>query len=292
MLHELKEQNGDDDDTPSIRTLCPTRWTVRANSLASTIANYNCIQDLWEKALVSTTDTEIKARIRGVASQMQTFKFFFCLVLSELILRQTDKLSQTLQQPELSSVEAHEVVMKTLEKICTDEDFELFWKNVGIKKNVNIDELRKRKAPKRFETGSAPSEFPASVEDYYRQIFFEALDLALTSIKNRFDHKGYQTFSQLEQLLFKACTGENFETAELCLQLFLEDFNKDELEALRISCSIQKQKMKHHQLHLSKLPYYLCLFPKECFLGQSLGHFNYYLQPIRPQKNLSVPFVT
>ena len=96
---------------------------------------------------------------------MQTFKFFFGLVLSEIILRQTDKLSQTLQQPELSSVEAHEVVMltvKTLEKIRTDEDFELFWKNVGIKRNDNIDEPhlpRKRKAPKRFETGSAPSEF-------------------------------------------------------------------------------------------------------------------------------------
>ena len=79
---------------------------------------------------------------------MQTFKFFFCLVLSELILRQTDKLSQTLQQPELSSVEAHEVAMKTLEKICTDEDFELFWKNVGIKKNVNIDELKHQKGLK------------------------------------------------------------------------------------------------------------------------------------------------
>lgn len=169
---------------------------------------------------------------------MQTFKFFFGLVLSELILRQTDKLSQTLQQPQLSSVEAHKVAMltvKTLEKIRTDEDFELFWKNVGIKKNDNIDEPhlpRKRKAPKRFETGSAPSEFPASVEDYYRQIYFEALDLAVTSIKNRFDHKGYQTFSQLEQLLFKACTGENFATElNYVCNFFFEDFNKDELVA-------------------------------------------------------------
>ena len=86
------------------------------------------------------------------------------------------------------------LTVKTLEKIHTDEDFELFWKNVGIKKNDNIDEPhlpRKRKAPERFETRSAPSEFPASVEDYYRQIYFEALDLAVTSIKNRFDHKGY-----------------------------------------------------------------------------------------------------
>ena len=238
MLREIKDQNNDD-DTPSIRTLCPTRWTVRANSLASIITNYNNIQDLWEKALISTRDTEIKARIRGVASQMQTFKFFFGLVLSELILRHTDKLSQTLQQPELSSVEGHDVAMltvRTLEQIRTDEDFELYWKKVGIMKDqVDVDEPqlpRKRKAPRWFETGAAPSEFPASVEDYYRQIYFEAIDLAVTSIKNRFDHKGYKTFSQLEQLLFKACAGENFENElDFICDFFFENFEKDDLAA-------------------------------------------------------------
>lgn len=40
MLCCLKEEIGS--DAPSIRTLCPTRWTVRAQSLASIIANYSC----------------------------------------------------------------------------------------------------------------------------------------------------------------------------------------------------------------------------------------------------------
>ena len=76
--------------------MCPTRWTVRADSLASVIANYNNIQELWDSALRSSSDSEMKARIHGVDSQMQTFRFFFCLLLSEMILRHTDKLSQTL----------------------------------------------------------------------------------------------------------------------------------------------------------------------------------------------------
>lgn len=35
MLARLKEEVGD--TTPNVRTLCPTRWTVRANSLSSVI---------------------------------------------------------------------------------------------------------------------------------------------------------------------------------------------------------------------------------------------------------------
>ena len=83
--------------------------------------------------MCATSDTEMKARIHGVASQMQSYTFLFCLLLSEMILRHTDKLNQTLQQPKLSSNEAHGVAMltvKTLEGMRTDDDFDLFWKKV------------------------------------------------------------------------------------------------------------------------------------------------------------------
>ena len=65
---------------------------------------------------------------------------------------------------------------------------------------------RRRKAPRGFEEGSGPSEFPLSVEDENGHMYFEAIDLSLMSICNRFDQKGFQTFSNVEQLLFKACT--------------------------------------------------------------------------------------
>ena len=54
-----------------VRTLCPTRWTVRAGSLASIIENYDNIKVLWEAALRATGDTEMKARIQGVRSHFQ-----------------------------------------------------------------------------------------------------------------------------------------------------------------------------------------------------------------------------
>ena len=77
MLNSIKEQIGD--DAPSVRTLCPTRWTVRAQSIASILSNYKNIQDLWDEALEGLVDSDIKARIQGVSSQMETFQFYFAL---------------------------------------------------------------------------------------------------------------------------------------------------------------------------------------------------------------------
>ena len=55
-------------DTPGIRVLCPTRWTVRAESLRSILDNYTVLNEVWMESLEEVTDTEIKARIRGVQS--------------------------------------------------------------------------------------------------------------------------------------------------------------------------------------------------------------------------------
>ena len=41
--------------------LCPTRWTVRANALASIIENYVVLQDTWDEALEVAKDTNSKA---------------------------------------------------------------------------------------------------------------------------------------------------------------------------------------------------------------------------------------
>ena len=57
-------------DTPGIRLLCPTHWTVHGDSLSSIISNYAILQDTSEKSKDEVTDTEMKSRIIGVSAQM------------------------------------------------------------------------------------------------------------------------------------------------------------------------------------------------------------------------------
>ena len=208
MLREVKEEIGS--DAPAVQTLCPTRWTVRTESLASILAKYDNIQVLWVTSLHKTSDTEMKARIQGVARQMQLFKFFFCLILSEMILRHSDRLSQTLQQLKLSSVEGHELAMltvKTLESLRNDENFNMFWLTVEKKRILqNIHEprlARRRKLPSRLELGIAVAEFALSPKEEYRRVYFEALDLAMASIRSRFNQRGLESFQAWNSFLLR-----------------------------------------------------------------------------------------
>ena len=82
--------------SPGIPALCPTRWTVRAESLRS-IENFETLQSVWEEALEYVKDSDMKARIRGVSTHMRNFDFFFGTMLGHLILSHSDTFSRTFQ---------------------------------------------------------------------------------------------------------------------------------------------------------------------------------------------------
>ena len=167
---------------PGIRVLCPTRWTVKADSMNSIINNYGVLEDLWEVAVTVVRDTEVIARVKGVESQMQTFDFFFGLVLGEILFRHSDNLSRALQKKDFSAAEAQVIAGKTvvtLQSIRNDESFNNFWQKVNSlasKDDINDPILpRKRKRPGRFEEGQGPYAFDQTPKDMYRKIYFEAL---------------------------------------------------------------------------------------------------------------------
>ena len=43
-----------------IRTFCPTRWTVRDNSIGSILENYQELKQLWEECLETKLEPDIK----------------------------------------------------------------------------------------------------------------------------------------------------------------------------------------------------------------------------------------
>ena len=202
---------------------------------------------------METSDTEMKARIRGIASQMETFRYLFGLLLSSMILRHTDMLSRTLQNPELTSVEGHEVAMLTVKTLQRMHSFEMFWKRVELRRrelDVEVAVLpRKRKVPKRCEVGAAEPHFHNTPESFYQQIYFEALDLSIASITNHFDQPGFKFYSGMEQLLFKACKGEDCE-AELTAvcDVYGEELSRQSLEPqLKVLRTLYLEKVENDE---------------------------------------------
>ena len=111
------------------KIFCPTRWTVRGDPLAAFIDNYSELMDLWDRSLQATSETEMKSRLQGVRGVMSTFQFLFSCSLGKIILKKTDNLSKTLQNPSMSAAQGQKIahlVIETLSEDRCDEKFELF----------------------------------------------------------------------------------------------------------------------------------------------------------------------
>ena len=81
-------------ESRGVHDFCPTRWTVRGDSLAA-VLNHMELIELWEWSLEVCKDTEMKAWIRGIQGMMTTFPFYFGCTLGEFVLKHTDNLSRS-----------------------------------------------------------------------------------------------------------------------------------------------------------------------------------------------------
>ena len=67
---------------------------------------------------------------------------------------------------------------------------------------------RKRRAPARIEVGSGQPTFPETPKDHYRRIYFEAIDLIVNAIEQRFSQPSFAADERMESLLLKGINGE------------------------------------------------------------------------------------
>ena len=265
--------------SPGIRVLCPTRWTVRADSLANIVDNYTLLQSTWEEAVEITRDTVTKARIIGVAAQMKTFNFLFGSILGEMLLRHTDNLSQTLQKKTISAAEGQQVgrlVIGTLSSLRTEESYNLFWEKAAtVAKSVDVGEPqvpRQRKMPKRYDDGLATGTPHDSPKLYYRQLYYEAIDNIIDGLKNRFEQPGYKVYCNLEQLLTKACQRKCFEEEfQFVCSFYKDDFQPELLRAqlLTLGVDFERAYKEAHGVQRSTTEIFDV---REYFQSMSIGH--------------------
>ena len=121
---------------------------------------------------------------------------FIGFSLGVLVLGHTDSLIGAIQKKTLTASEAQGIAamtVKTLSLLRNEEMWTMFWKKLNCQadgNHVSSPTLPRRcRAPLRLEDcidGKAMPEYPERVDDYYRRIYFEALDLVTTIINDRF----------------------------------------------------------------------------------------------------------
>ena len=134
---------------------------------------------------------------------MKKFEYYFGVSLGLLILRHTDNLSRTMQKADMSAAEGQDVMcltLSTLKSLRNDSSFDQFWQRICTSsEELDIEKPtlpRRCKVPRCLDDGAAPT-FPDTVEEHYRVIYFEALDLITSCISDRFDQPGYKTYGKV-----------------------------------------------------------------------------------------------
>ncbi|KAL5515243.1 hypothetical protein EMCRGX_G000382 [Ephydatia muelleri] len=243
----------DEKDAPNIRIICPTRWTVRAQALRSIMENYKLLLTLWEEVLDDCRDSDIKAHTIGV-----------------LVLGHTDSLSEAIQKKTLTASEAQRIAamtVKTLSLLRNEAMWTMFWEKLKCQADgthVSSPTLpRRRRAPLRLEDcigGKAMPEYPETVDDHYRTIYFEALDLVTTAINDRFNQPDYGVYAECEELLLSAMNGNNTEAIVVkVVEFFKHDFS---VESLRLNLQTLAANYKGEKHNFSDiLEYFRSLGP-------------------------------
>ena len=243
-----------------IRVLCPTRWTVKADSLRSILDNYHALEQTWVEAAAVAHNSETKARIHGVSAQMKSFDFFFGAALGETLLRHTDNLSRALQKKTLSAAEGQvlaSMTKDTLTQLRTDECFGLFFKNV--KDKACSLEIGKPELPRQVKRPRNNPEDEMTEEKFYRQRYYEALDLLITFLADRFDQPGYRIYRNLQILLFKACNQEDCEEAlEVVCNFYRDDLDRNQLrtQLQTFGTNFNTSQMKDSELSIFSIQEY------------------------------------
>ena len=92
MLLQIKSELAP--DSPGLKPLCPTCWTVRTESMRSVLNNYAVIQSVLEGIVHEYRgNIEATASAQGVHAVMEKFSFLFGITLAEKVFSLTDRLS-------------------------------------------------------------------------------------------------------------------------------------------------------------------------------------------------------
>ena len=174
----------------------------------------------------------------GVLAQLEKFSTYFALKLSHLVFSATEQVSKLLQAKDTTiqqAIASSELARDYLQDQRLASNFDKFYSSTQNDALTFTGEPvlpRYKKAPRRFDNGSDPHSYQ-SPKDYFRQIYFEVIDLIQNEIKHRFDQNSLKVPMLVQNLLLKSANWDGKEELlvdEEIMNFYSKDLNKKQLE--------------------------------------------------------------
>ena len=216
-------------NSPSLKPLCPTRWTVRTAAINSVLQNYSILlEELEVISSDSTSTSEASTKATGLIAVLEKFSTFFGLKLAYLVFVATEQLATTLQAKDMNA----QVSIKAAKRYRNLDSFNTFFQAVvaesdGLTSKPALP--HQRRVPKRIDDGACNHTYQ-SVEEYFRQQYYEVLDIMRSELKHRFDKEGLKVLGEIESLLISACNGNKVPLSTQVQELYHGDIDFQRLE--------------------------------------------------------------
>ena len=221
-------------DTPQLRNLCPTRWTMRTASIDSILKNYAALISALEE--IYNGNDKHAGRAGGLKTSMEKFSTFFSLKLSHFLFAASEQLSLSLQSKDISAQEAFKAASLTksyYHRQRNDENFDKFYLSI-LQESERTEHVKEpklpklRKVPKRID-GGAESHVCQTPKKHYRRIFFEVIDCISGEITNRFDQPSFTFIQSVEEILIDAANGKEVQIPPAVTECYRNDLDFDRL---------------------------------------------------------------
>ena len=196
---------------PNLKPLCPTRWTVRTKALEALVANYGVLKVALLEIHESGRD-EYALKAGGYLSSMEKFSTYYGLKLAHLIFSATEQLSLTLQGCDTTiqeAVNSSNMTIQYLKRLRNEDTFDRLYKRIVEDASKDLTEEpmlpRFKRPPKRIDHGTSQAHRFESPKSYFRQQYYEALDMTSGELQNRFQQtRGMPIVAVLEKTLLNA----------------------------------------------------------------------------------------
>ena len=116
---------------PALRTLCPTRWTVRHSAIDSIIKNYHILMTALE--VVEQDHDDHAAKAEGLLTKMESFEVFFSLKLAYRIFSAAEQFSINLQAKDTTfseRIEGARLLRSHYMSMRSDASFAAFYHDI------------------------------------------------------------------------------------------------------------------------------------------------------------------
>jgi hypothetical protein len=219
----------------TLKSLCEVRWGCQRRALRVFSIGYPAMMYSVNTSLETMTDAKAMATGRGIASQLMTFEFAFCLQLFQPLLEMTGICSDMFSAEDLDLCQMLRIVenlLKQLQNERSDEGFEKCWKateEFAVKHGIEAAcQPRQKYVSKRIEANPTSHFLPSTVKESLRiRVFYPVYDTMITEISRRFNDASKPLVSAFSALFPKNLLTESNESSETKVGLLLDHYGDD-----------------------------------------------------------------